>query len=490
MQTEHVEALPLVQAPSRAAPSFARSFADVTREHGFEPLRVEGTLPQELSGTMFRNGPGLFSSHGHNYEHWFDGDGMIAAARFDGGQAQGAVRILQTPGLLEERRRGAAYFGGYGTKSPGRWNPLRALRMAREGGKNPANTSVMVWGQRTFALCEVGRPLEFDPLTLDTVGETDLGGAVERPFSAHPHRVASTGYVYNVGTRVGRPNLLDVIAMRPDGSAGRVATLPLPAPTLIHDFAVTDKHIVVFVAPLELSLAPVLLGRASFVDSLRWRPELGTEVLVIPLDAPASPIRFHVDAFWAWHVANAYERGSEIVVDLVRHPDFVGTREWLAGASKGKPRAEADGILHRAVIDPARRTLRETPLRTRTGEFPRIAPHVEAKPHRAVYVCEHSSRGAGLAGPPDTLVRADVETGAIDEHRFEAGLFPSEGVFVPHPSREDELAGWLVSLVYDANAHESHWAIFDAGHLDAGPLAKVHVGQHIPLGFHGAWLGA
>jgi all-trans-8'-apo-beta-carotenal 15,15'-oxygenase len=41
-----------------------RSLRDLPREHGFEPLRMEGTLPQELSGTLYRIGPSLVSTFG------------------------------------------------------------------------------------------------------------------------------------------------------------------------------------------------------------------------------------------------------------------------------------------------------------------------------------------------------------------------------------------------------------------------------------------
>jgi hypothetical protein len=38
------------------------SLRDLPREHGFEPLRVEGTIPADLVGTLYRVGPSLFSS--------------------------------------------------------------------------------------------------------------------------------------------------------------------------------------------------------------------------------------------------------------------------------------------------------------------------------------------------------------------------------------------------------------------------------------------
>src|SRR5688500_1785146 len=95
--------------------SWSRNFQNLSREHGFEPLRVEGTIPAELDGTFYRNGPGLFDSFGERYRHWFDGDGAVSAVRLRGGAATGAVRITQTPGLKRERAAKKRLFGSYNT---------------------------------------------------------------------------------------------------------------------------------------------------------------------------------------------------------------------------------------------------------------------------------------------------------------------------------------------------------------------------------------
>ena len=54
-------------------------FRDLPREHGFEPLRVEGRLPDELHGSLYRCGPARFSIGGEPYLHWFDADGAVTA---------------------------------------------------------------------------------------------------------------------------------------------------------------------------------------------------------------------------------------------------------------------------------------------------------------------------------------------------------------------------------------------------------------------------
>src|SRR4051812_22326993 len=68
-------------------------FETLPREHGFEPLRIEGTLPSELLGTLYRNGPSRFESFGYKYQHLFDGDGGVCAVRFTGAGALGAAKV-------------------------------------------------------------------------------------------------------------------------------------------------------------------------------------------------------------------------------------------------------------------------------------------------------------------------------------------------------------------------------------------------------------
>ena len=50
-------------------------------EHDYD-ARVEGHLPRDLRGTLYRNGPGLFERAGHRKRHLLDGDGMIQAFDF------------------------------------------------------------------------------------------------------------------------------------------------------------------------------------------------------------------------------------------------------------------------------------------------------------------------------------------------------------------------------------------------------------------------
>ena len=70
--------------------------------------RIEGRLPAELRGTLYRNGPAVHERFGLRYRHWFDGDGMVQAFRFDGAALTHRGRVMHTPKLARELAAGAS----------------------------------------------------------------------------------------------------------------------------------------------------------------------------------------------------------------------------------------------------------------------------------------------------------------------------------------------------------------------------------------------
>jgi carotenoid cleavage dioxygenase-like enzyme len=57
--------------------------------------------------------------------------------------------------------------------------------------KNVANTGVLHWGGRLLALWENGLPYELNPWTLDTLGETRLGGQLTSKVLGAHYRVVT-----------------------------------------------------------------------------------------------------------------------------------------------------------------------------------------------------------------------------------------------------------------------------------------------------------
>lgn len=442
--------------------------SSLTREHGFAPLRVEGRLPEGLRGTLYRNGPGLFDSHGVRYGHSFEADGAIAAVRFDGSGALGAHRVVESSALAKERAAQKPLFGSRASWPRRIWNGLTGTT------KNSANTSVMWHQERLYALFEAGLLTELDPETLATLGESNLGIDGMPSFSAHPHRIPARRTTYGFGQRIGPRNAIEVYALPWSGRATRLVTIPLERPVMLHDAAITEKHIVFFVCPAEIVMWRGLFAIGSFRDFWRWSPARGTEVIVIPIDEPERVVRFGVDSFFTWHVANAFERGAEIVVDLVRYADFTSMDELGAEGIPLQP-----GRPTRMVIDPERRAASAEPLTDSAGEFPVVDPRHAGRPYEVAFYASESRAGSAI-------YRLD----AAGEHRLslEAGERPSEVLFVPRSDRAREGEGWALTLVYSARTGTSHLAVLDAERIEDGPIARAFFDHHVPITFHGTFV--
>jgi all-trans-8'-apo-beta-carotenal 15,15'-oxygenase len=467
----------LALAPRPAAPSWQKAFQNLPREHGFEPLRVEGQLPLDLQGTLYRNGPAHFDAQGTRYRHWFDGDGAVSAVRFSGGRVLGAVRTVATPERAAEQRKGRMFYSNYGTLAHG--GLLPQLRT-----KNAANTSVVVWQGRLFALFEAGLPTEISPEDLSTLGQTSLEQVIVETFSAHPHYVPQRRAAYNFGVRLGRKCTLNLYELPDTGSARKMATLALSGATMIHDFIATPNHLIFFAPPLRLQTLKMLLGQKSYGDALQWRPELGTEVIVVPIDRPDEPVRFNTDAFYQWHFANAFEQEGKIEVDFVRLPDFTNNR-YLATLPEGGNGETYASQSIRATLNLSARRLAAEVLSNRSVEFPRVAGSVVGREHRYVYVAAHPEREASRHQLFTHLAKQDRRTGAETLVDVGQDCYPSEAVFVRRGSAQTEDDGYLLTLVYDGSTHTSHVAVLDARNLERGVIARAHFDHFIPFTFHG-----
>src|SRR5437870_8621620 len=123
-------------------------------------LRVEGRLPAELGGTLYRIGPSRHDVYGERYRHWFDGDGMVHALRLGGGQAHYRNRFVATKKKADEDAAGARLYSAFGTPATGRG----LTRMRRSAPpKSAANTNVVFHHGKLLALWEGGRPWRLDP---------------------------------------------------------------------------------------------------------------------------------------------------------------------------------------------------------------------------------------------------------------------------------------------------------------------------------------
>ncbi len=145
-------------------------------------LRLEGMLPADLRGTLWRNGPGIHERFGERYRHWFDGDGWLHEYRFSGTAVNYRGRVLQTPKRARESAAGRRLYMAFDTPMPSNGLPVR-----RPDDMNVANISVLPHHGELLALWEAGSASIINPETLAWQGfktwRKDMQGM---PFTAHP----------------------------------------------------------------------------------------------------------------------------------------------------------------------------------------------------------------------------------------------------------------------------------------------------------------
>jgi len=438
-------------------------------------LEVTGVLPEGLRGAFVRNGPNpLFQPIGRY--HMFDGDGMLHGVTFDGGRLSYRNRWIRSRGLNAEIDLGRAVYPGLSDVMS---FPDPALVGTAGPVKNPANTHIVRHAGRYLALWEGGLPTEVTA-SLDTVGEFDFGGRLSGSMTAHPRLDPRTGEMFFFGYSVFEP-VIRYYVVDAQGSLVHSVTLDVPAPVMMHDFILTDQYVVFLDSPIVFDVANI--GKGPMVE---WRPENGTRIGVLPRLGGADEVRWfeiepgHVQHFW-----NGWTDGDRIEFSGTRfdHPNFGldGTAELNESTVDDTPPLPA-----RFFVDMAAGTAGWTQLDDLGGDFARINDDYNGVRSRYHYMSAAMAPNRRL-GDFDSIVRYDDVTG--ERHVWNAGPtgHVGESVFAPDPDGQAENDGWLLNAVYDSAADHTDLFVLDARDIEAGPIARVHLTQRVPFGFHANW---
>lgn len=472
-----MQSLPRVaRRPRPTVRDWAGLFDDVP-ETDVAHVEVEGRLTCDLRGTLYRNGPGKQNFCSYHIE----GDGLVRALAFREQGVRFRSRYVRTPKWLKERDSDRPRVRGVGYNLPG-----GMLRNAFSASGNEASTHIVCHGDELLALWEGGHPYRIQRDTLSTLGATDFDGLLRnsQAFSAHPHIDAQSGRLYNVGIELGPTTRLHTYVREPDRRVRRAATVDLPYATIVHDFALSERWVAVLVAPLVLDLWNALLGRKSFFDALQWKPGRGSQLILIPRDGGRQRV-VALESIFSWHVANAYDDGAELVVDLVTHDDYAAIQRDMCDFRSSDFASNAGYALERLRIQTQDSRVQRQAICALPMEFPQVHPRVVARPHRYLYTAAngHNDTPGWFRG----LLKCDVQTGVTDYFEFDGHRTVQEPVFAPRPGSAEEDDGWLLAYVHDAARGATDVVVMDARRLADGPVATLHLPHNEGLTFHGTW---
>jgi all-trans-8'-apo-beta-carotenal 15,15'-oxygenase len=445
----------------------------------------------------------------------YDTDGMVSAFVIDGTGVRFRNRFVRTKHYLRSTEAGRLVDRGFSSQRPG--GPLaNALRLPA----NTANTSVLINRDRLLALWEGGRPHELDLDTLETFGMCSLGGALKGPigaYSAHYTYDPVANTTVNFGfdpyfprldarwaLRGGQAperrrrlrelagELIPRVRLRVYETDARGVTryqrsVPLPGMGIVHDMALTARYAIFVVSPMRIN-PWALTGYASFWDSMRFKADVPSYFVLAPRDG--GPVRtVETEAFFHWHFTNAYDDGDDVVVELPRFSPqtYTAMKNYTSHirsdiAAIGGDDGMADAVvLTRFRISRYGRVSRE-PMADFGCEFPQIDQRRSTLRHDISYVAAQDPvrfSGYGVA-------RVDHRTGASQIY-CPAGSVLVEPTFVARRGGTAEDDGWLLSVGYDEARHRSRLMVFDAAHVDDGPIAEAWLPFHVPMSYHGTF---
>ncbi len=452
-------------------------------EYDATDLDVVGEIPVDLEGVYLRNTENPVHEAIGLY-HPFDGDGMLHAIGFGGGEATYRNRFVRTDGFNEEQVAAESLWAGLlaaptDAKRDDGWG-------ARGRMKDASSTDVVVHrGRALTSFYQCGDLYAHDPITLEALGKETWNGKFPSTLgiSAHTKIDEHTGemLVFNYGKDAPYMHYGVVDAA---GDLVHYMPIELPGPRLPHDMAFTDNYAILNDLPLFWD--PALLAQGAHVP--RFFPETPSRFAIVPRRGEAADIRwFEADPTYVLHWINAYEDGDEVVVDGF----FQGNPEPAKKPDAGKLASiyryldlfQLETRPHRWRFNLATGATKEEDLSDTCMEFGMINGGVGGRRYRYTY---------NMTGLPgwflfDGVVKQDVVTGSEHRYAFGEGVFGSETVFAPRPGSSSEDDGYLVTFTTDINHDSSECLILDAADVTAGPVARVRLPERISSGTHAFW---
>nr|MCM0593980.1 carotenoid oxygenase family protein [Gloeotrichia echinulata DEX184] len=467
-------------------------YQSLKQEFDYSIDDIEGKIPPELEGTLFRNGPGLLDVNGQKIQHPFDGDGMISRITFVDGRAYFCNRFVRTEGYLAEQKAGKIlYRGVFRTQKRGGW----LANIFDFKLKNIANTNVIYLGDKLLGLWEAAEPHRLDPRTLETLGKEYFDGVLSsgEAFGAHPRLDPSCqqdggqSCLVNFSIKPGQSTTITIFELNLAGNVVRKQVHHVPGFCFIHDFVITPNYCIFFQNPVAFNPLPFVLGMRSAAECIKVKPNQPTRIIVIPRfpQTKQTGIKtLETTSGFIFHHVNAFEMGDEIIVDSICY-DFLPELAPESDFCQVDFEALAPGQIWRFHLNLNDGKVQQKLIEERCCEFPTIHPANVGRSYRYLYIgAAHASIGNA---PLQAILKLDLETGERLVWSAAPRGFMGEPIFVPRPGSQTEDDGWLLALVYDAAYQRSDVVILDARDLKQSPIARLHLKHHIPYGLHGSF---
>lgn len=480
--------------PKTADPrvQIAGNFAPVPEQGVQRNLPVTGAIPECIRGVYVRNGanPLYEPIAGH---HFFDGDGMIHSVQFNNdGSASYSCRFTETNRFVQEKKLGRPIFPKAIGELHGHSGIARLLLfysralfglLDQTNGIGVANAGVVFFNNRLLAMSEDDLPYQVRITPsgdLKTVGRYNFNGELKSTMIAHPKVDPVSGEMFALSYDVVKRPYLKYFWFGSDGTKSPDVEINLEAPTMMHDFAITENYVIIPDSQVVFKLQEMIGGGSPVVYDKEKKSRFG----ILPkYSTTCDEIQWiEVPECFCFHLWNAWEEPEtdEIVVigSCMTPADSIFNEcdeNLTSDLSEIRLNRKTGISTRREILSSSDKMNLEAGMvnRNKLGRKTQYAYLAIAEPWPKV---------SGFA-------KVDLFTGEVKKFEYGDGTYGGEPLFLPRDAnseREDD--GYILAFVHDEINWESELKIVNAMTLEL--VATVKLPSRVPYGFHGTFINA
>lgn len=462
-----------------------------------DDCEVIGKVPADMNGAFFRVGGEWYYPPKFPDDAVLNTDGYVSMFRIKDGKVDYKGRWIETERFKAERKARRQLYGYYRnpyTDDPSVRDPAHPNR------RTVSNTAPLAQGGKLFSLKEDGLPHQLNPNTLETIGPWDFNGKWKsQTFTAHPKLDPVSGEMVAIGYEATGPASDDlwIYTLDKSGNVRNEVRTKVPYVSMIHDLALTQKHLLIPFGGYVTSKARLEEGKIHW----GWDDSKPAYIGVFPRNGEAKDMRwFKGPLRCMMHTFNAHEEGNKIVLyapfwDSNFFPFFppIDGTPWNP--------AGARAFIRKITLDMDSRNdtwKEEIVWPMQVVDLGKVDPRVTSLQTRYLYTSFRDLQRpvdrakSGASAPPfavNSYGRFDVATGKLDSYFAGATHNLQECSFVPRKGTT-EGDGYLVGVAENFAERRSELIIADAQRLGEGDVARVILPFRISGQVHGVWAGA
>lgn len=477
---------------------------DATQVGFFAPMRFEaditdceviGKVPADLDGAFVRVGGEFLYPPKFPDDAALNSDGYVSSFRFKNGAVSFHGKWVKThryQQLVAAQRQLYGYYRNPFTDDDSVKDPKRPnLRTV-------SNTSPIAHAGKLFTLKEDGLPHEINPSTLETLGPYDFNGQWKsETFTAHPKIDPVSGEMIAFGYEATGLATDDIFIGTFDktGKLEREVRIKQPYVSVIHDMAVTQKHILLPFGGYVTSMDRLKAGKVHW----GWDQTKPSMIGVLPRDGDAKDVRwFKGPERCMMHTFNAYTEGNKIILYApFWDSNFFPFFPPIDGSPWNRDKAKA--FVRRITLD--LNSKRDTWKEEILWPFPivdlgRVDTRFMTLNNRYGYTGytdatrPFDAKRAGNIGGRVTNCygRFDFSNGKLDTYFAGDTHSLQECCFVPRNKNAAEGDGYLIGVASNYAEMRSELVIADATRLAEGDVARVILPFRCSSQVHGLWV--